>query len=86
MMDTSERQLTEQAIQEHISKLTNKKSMLCPQKILRMNEFARDILNGIIWDEIRSRKVHPNALFKMGAQQKLGVGITKQVIEEKHLQ
>ena len=30
MMDTSERQLTEQAIQEHISKLTNKKSMLCP--------------------------------------------------------
>ena len=86
MMDTSERQLTEQAIQEHISKLTNKKSMLCPQKILRMNEFARDILNGIIWDDIRSRKVHPNALFKMGAQQKLGVGITKQVIEEKHLQ
>ena len=50
-----------------------------------MNEFARDILNGIIWDEIKNRKVHPNALFKMGAQQKLGVGITKQVIEEKTL-
>lgn len=52
----------------HISKQKNKKNMLCPQKVLRMDEFARDIVNGIIWDEVRSGKVHTKALFKMGVQ------------------
>ena len=42
-----------------------------------MNEFARDILNGIIWDDVRSKKVHPKVLFKMGIQQKFGINITK---------
>ena len=33
--------------------------MLCPDKVLRINEFSRDIINGIIWDDVRDRKVHP---------------------------
>ena len=66
LMDTSDRNETRKALQSHISKQTNKKSMLCPQKQLRLNEFSRDIINGIVWDEVRERKVHPKVLFRMG--------------------
>ena len=65
-MDTSERNETVKAMKQHVSKQTNKKSMLCPHKVLRINEFSRDIINGIIWDEVRDKKVHPKVLFKMG--------------------
>lgn len=43
--------------------------MLCPHKKLRMNEFSRDIVNGIIWDEVKEKKTHPSVLYKMGLQQ-----------------
>ena len=68
LMDTCARTEHKSAAKSHISKQKNKKMMLCPQKVLRMNEFARDIVNGIIWDEVRARKVHSKALFKMGLQ------------------
>lgn len=42
--------------------------MLCPAKEIRMNDFARDIVNGIIWDDIREHKVHPKVLFKLKMQ------------------
>ena len=61
----------------HITKQTNKKSMLCPQKVLRLNEFSRDIINGIIWDEVRERKIHPKVLFRMGLMQSYGLSLTK---------
>lgn len=77
LMDTSDRNETKKALQSIITKQTNKKSMLCPQKVLRMNEFSRDIVNGIIWDEIRERKIHPKVLFKMGMQQTYGLSLTK---------
>ena len=64
-MDTCERHETKAASEAHVSKQVNKKSMLCPQKVLRMNEFARDVVNGIIWDEIKQKKVSPAVLFAM---------------------
>jgi len=59
--------------------------MLCPQKVLRMNEFSRDIVNGIIWDEVRERKTHPGVLFKMGLQQQLGVSLNRELVREEEI-
>jgi hypothetical protein len=59
--------------------------MLCPQKVLRMNEFSRDIINGIIWDQIKEKKTHPAVLFKMGMQQAVGLKMTVESIKEKAL-
>ena len=56
--------------------------MLCPQKVLRMDEFARDIVNGIIWDEVRDRKIATKALFKMGVMQKFGLEINKKMLRK----
>ena len=77
LMDTSDRNETKQAMMSHITKQTNQKSMLCPQKVLRLNEFSRDIINGIIWDEVRERKIHPKVLFKMGLMNTVGLNLTK---------
>ena len=82
LMDTSERNETVKAMKQHVTKTTNKKSMLCPHKVLRMNDFSRDIINGIIWDDIRNRKVHPKVLVKMGFQQKYGLKVTKKMVRE----
>ena len=60
--------------------------MLCPDKVLRINEFSRDIINGIIWDDVRDRKVHPNVLFKMGLQQKYGLSVTKKMVREQEME
>lgn len=65
LMDTSEHKELKEAIKMHVSKQTNKKSMFCPSKQLRMSQFARDIVNGIIWDDIKEEKVHPKVLFKI---------------------
>ena len=86
LMDTSEKDETKKALQNHISKQTNKKSMLCPQKVLRLNEFSRDIINGIIWDEVREKKVHPNVLSKMGLQRSYGLSLSKQVLRDQKLE
>ena len=56
--------------------------MLCPQKILRLNEFSRDIINGIIWDEVKERKVHPKVLFRMNMQRYYGMNLSKQMIRD----
>lgn len=32
---------------------------------MRISDFARDIVDGIIWDDIKDHKVHPRVLFKM---------------------
>ena len=84
-MDTCARTETKIAAKAHISKHKNKKIMLCPQKALRMDEFARDIVNGIIWDEVRERKVNSKALMKMGFQQKYGLEANKRMLREKKL-
>ena len=47
-----------------------------------MDEFARDIVNGIIWDGVRTGKVHTKALFKMGVMNKFGHDVTKQVMRD----
>ena len=60
--------------------------MLCPHKVLRINEFSRDIINGIIWDEVRDKKVHPKVLFKMGLQQKYGLSVTKKMVREQEIE
>ena len=85
LMDTSDRHETKKALQNHITKQLNKKSMLSPQKVLRMNDFSRDIVNGIIWDEVKERKVHPKVLFRMGLQQHYGLNLTKQIIRDQRL-
>lgn len=50
-----------------------------------MNEFARDVVNGIIWDEIKQQKVSPSVLFAMATQQKMGLKILKKFNREKDL-
>lgn len=66
LMDESARMVSKDASKQHMSKQKNNKAMLCPQKVLRMDEFARDIVNGIIWDGVKQKKVNPQAIFKMG--------------------
>ena len=65
LMDTSENKEIVEAIKAHVSKQQNRKVMLCPNRLLRMSDFARDVVDGIIWDEVRERKVHPRVLIKM---------------------
>lgn len=64
-MDTSEQNEIHDAMKAHVSKRNNPKAMLCPDKVLRLSDFARDIVDGIIWDDVKSGKVHPKVLFKM---------------------
>ena len=59
IMDSSERQDIDDAIKNYISKQNNSKTMYCPHKHLQISEFARDIVNGMIWDDIKDEKVHP---------------------------
>ena len=82
LMDTSDRNETKKALKSHISKQMNKKSMLSPQKILRLNQFSRDIVNGIIWDEVKEHKVHPQVLFRMDLHKSTGLSLTKRIIRE----
>ena len=56
--------------------------MLCPQKVLRMNEFSRDIINGIIWDQIKEKKTHPTVLFKIGMQQTVGLKMYLETLKD----
>lgn len=82
-MDTSENKEIKEAIKMHVTKQTNKKSMFCPSKQLRMSDFARDIVNGIIWDDIKEEKVHPKVLFKINLQQQMGVKVNKKMLRDK---
>ena len=66
-MDTSERKEIADAIKAHVSKQQNRKAMLCPQRELHLSDFARDIVDGMIWDHVKEHKVHPRVLFKMEA-------------------
>ena len=50
-----------------------------------MNEFSRDIVNGIIWDEVKARKTHPSVLFRLGLQQSAGLNIYKRKVLDDQL-
>ena len=51
--------------------------MLCPQRVLRLSDFARDVIDGIIWQDIKERKVHPRVLYKMSTQESMGIMVNK---------
>lgn len=67
LMDTSDRKETLAAIKAHVSQHKNRKVMLCPQRKIRLSDFARDVVDGIIWDGVKEHKVHPRVLYKMSA-------------------
>ena len=45
-----------------IDEQSNQKTMLSPQKSLKVNAFARDLVNGIIMQEIQEDKVQEDVL------------------------
>ena len=62
LMDESDRKEITEALKAHVAKQQNAKVMLCPQRQLRLSDFARDVVDGIIWDNIKEQKVHPRVL------------------------
>ena len=82
LMDTSDSKEMKDAMKLHITMAQNEKLMYCPQRVIKMNDFARDIVHGIVWDHIREKKVHPKVLFTMGLQHKLGLKVNKARLQE----
>ena len=76
----------ELASKQYVSKQNNSKTMFCPQKQIRMSEFARNIVNGLIWDDIKEEKVHPKVLYKMGLQQQLGLTVNRTLARDQKIQ
>ena len=70
----------------HVSKHKNHKQMLCPQRQLRLSDFARDVVDGIIWDGVKEHKVHPRALSKMQYQTSMGIMVNKELLRKRELE
>lgn len=60
--------------------------MFCPQKELRLSDFARDLVDGIIWDNIKEEKVHPRVLCKMQVESNLGLFFNKELMRLRELE
>ena len=85
LMDTSDRKEMKEAIKNAVSKLTNRKAMLCPQRVLRLSDFAKDVVDGIIWADIKERKVHPRVLYKMSTQDSMSIMVNKELARKREL-
>ena len=59
----------------------NERSMLAPQKNLTMNYFARTLTNGIIWHDIKDKKVHPKVLRNEQLARGLGLKFMLRLID-----
>ena len=55
--------------------------MLSPEKHLKVNEFARNLVNGIIFQEVKEDKIRPEVLKSAYFKHEMKHAIVKRVID-----